>query len=577
MFIGGAAPPMWWLFIVLLAGALDAAVLRSSDGVDHVVNSTAAAALSRVLHDVIAEAGDRTDAAVDVIPLERVVNAQLVPIVDYINRTALISSCACPATTALRVISVRQTWQRDWVAGMALEAKCELLSAVDYLDMRVLMGAVAYDIWSDVIAWNGSLPNSALRPVVDNCANFARLDHVANTTDDRAIVARIREIVVYGGNISLVNEGRWGQSDDNLLQWAATKDEERVVQVLIILPGIDLHVRDASGRTPLHLAAMHGHVRVVEALLRAPGIRVYLVDGTAMTPLHKAAIAGHVRVVELLAKAPGIAVSAADFQGTTPLHVASALGHVRVVEALLAVDKVKVNARDDLQMTPLHRAAIAASRNVTKVLLKAPDIEINAGDSDNRTPLHWAVQARNDRVVAELLKASGCDVNARDNDYRTPLHMAVDFEEIDLLTSAPGIDVNACDKNMCTPLHLAAGRNADNAISGLLNARGIDVNAYDNNLRTPLHVAVAAGHASAVLLLTNADRIDVNALDKFGMTPMRVAAVHGQSRHTEGLLRYAGGRLTYPAYEITPFHRVVTVVLFLLLVRAVLDALATLL
>ena len=53
------------------------------------------------------------------------------------------------------------------------------------------------------------------------------------------------------------------------------------------------------GRSPLHLAALHGHASTVEVLLRN-GASMEVKDRGNCTPLHYAACRGHTRTVELL-------------------------------------------------------------------------------------------------------------------------------------------------------------------------------------------------------------------------------------------------------------------------------------
>ncbi|GBE81772.1 PREDICTED: 60 kDa lysophospholipase-like [Sparassis crispa] len=69
----------------------------------------------------------------------------------------------------------------------------------------------------------------------------------------------------------------------------------------------------ASGRSPLHVAALNGSVRIVNVLLEA-GALVHLRDALGHTPLYYAARQGHEDVVDILVKA-GAILGGSDVEG----------------------------------------------------------------------------------------------------------------------------------------------------------------------------------------------------------------------------------------------------------------------
>src|SRR5262249_44701671 len=62
------------------------------------------------------------------------------------------------------------------------------------------------------------------------------------------------------------------------------------------------------GRTPLHLAARHGHADVVKVLLEQDGISLTVRSGYGQTPLHLAAFHGHTDVVQILLESKRLSV-----------------------------------------------------------------------------------------------------------------------------------------------------------------------------------------------------------------------------------------------------------------------------
>ena len=95
----------------------------------------------------------------------------------------------------------------------------------------------------------------------------------------------------------------------------------------------------ATGQTPLLLAASHGHAEAVDVLIAA-GAAVEAADiALQRAPLAAAAAAGCPQAVRALLNAGALA-DASDSLGDTALHVASRQGCAEIVELLVYVTKV---------------------------------------------------------------------------------------------------------------------------------------------------------------------------------------------------------------------------------------------
>ncbi|KAG0598622.1 hypothetical protein M758_12G088700 [Ceratodon purpureus] len=153
------------------------------------------------------------------------------------------------------------------------------------------------------------------------------------------------------------------------------------------------------GRTPLHLAAMHGHLEIMKLILRSPRISVQIVnarDHYGYTPLHLAVRSNcesAVQAVRLLTNSgwllPDRLIAATcngsdcelehqcglqygsckdeesfEYEGYTPLHVAVFAGKIRIVQLLLrrigniatGLDPVSIHAITWRGKTPLDIA-----------------------------------------------------------------------------------------------------------------------------------------------------------------------------------------------------------------------------
>ena len=116
------------------------------------------------------------------------------------------------------------------------------------------------------------------------------------------------------------------QHESALLDAISSGDADRVRELLA--NGADHSLRDAEGRTLLHLAAMHGYAEIVHLLIdegkMAPDAR----DEDGRTPLHLAAGYGQHETVKALIS-HGVDVNARDKDGQTPLHFAAGAPLVR--------------------------------------------------------------------------------------------------------------------------------------------------------------------------------------------------------------------------------------------------------
>ena len=110
------------------------------------------------------------------------------------------------------------------------------------------------------------------------------------------------------------------------------------MRALAVSGGLANCADPASGRSPLHAAALNGAGRAAETLLEA-GALVHVRDALGHTPLYYAARQGSEEVVELLVRA-GANLGGADVEG----------GFVR-----LAVDKA-VRARDEAALRVWKKA-----------------------------------------------------------------------------------------------------------------------------------------------------------------------------------------------------------------------------
>ncbi|KAF7026540.1 hypothetical protein CFC21_038651 [Triticum aestivum] len=152
---------------------------------------------------------------------------------------------------------------------------------------------------------------------------------------------------------------------------------------MLLARGVRPDVVDRRKRTPLMLAATHGHIDCALALLRA-GANILMFDSVnARTCLHHAAYYGHVdclRAILAAARTTPVAdswgfvrfVNVRDEHGATPLHVAARQGRPECVHLLLergAIVSAPTGSYGFPGSTALHLAARGGSLECVRELL----------------------------------------------------------------------------------------------------------------------------------------------------------------------------------------------------------------
>ncbi|KAK4732182.1 hypothetical protein R3W88_025170 [Solanum pinnatisectum] len=211
-------------------------------------------------------------------------------------------------------------------------------------------------------------------------------------------------------------------SVDRFLHYAAATDRVDLMEILCLgYADIDLNSIDSQGRTPLHIAAIHGHVEVLRFLVSV-GSDPDLLDSQGWTPLHFAAQQGHVEAVGFLLNHSTFAKYAVTKKGKTAYELAIDEGHSKLYDLLQLGDTLhgaarkgdvanikkciaegaNVDGKDQNGWTPLHRAAFKGRIEGVKVLIKH-GAKLDVVDDCGHTPLHLAIEAEQKDVAMYLI------------------------------------------------------------------------------------------------------------------------------------------------------------------------------
>ncbi|GAV79051.1 Ank domain-containing protein/Ank_2 domain-containing protein, partial [Cephalotus follicularis] len=203
---------------------------------------------------------------------------------------------------------------------------------------------------------------------------------------------------------------------------------------------IDVNSVDGiHGRTPIHIAACHGHVEVIKFCVSIGG-NPEVLDCNGWSPLHLASENGHLEAVECLLSYSKYGKYQVNNDGKTAfmfavenghshlydilqlgdvLHRAAKLDDVNGIKSCLA-EGARVNGRDQNGWTPLHRATFKGRIESVRALLSHGAM-VDLVDDVGYTALDCAVEAGHVKV-ALLLIAHGARANFKSAKGVAPLN-----------------------------------------------------------------------------------------------------------------------------------------------------------
>ena len=334
--------------------------------------------------------------------------------------------------------------------------------------------------------------------------------------------------------------GGMSKETEEFQKYADTGEKNAVIR-LMNSKHTDINSPNRDGKTPLHMAALHGHIDVIEVLLAKDAksgqeIRVNQEDRDGNLPLHLAAKENHLEAVKMLVDGGNANVNARNKLGETPLLLAARAGHIAVVNYfLLQRISAEINTACCDQWTPLHSAVYAGHDEVVASLTRQRHLVVNTFDVHKMSsPLIASVE------LCGKLPAP----NSPDNTGRSNCSSVIEKRDVarKIMTSllVRGADVRSIDSNGQTALHRAAKYCRKDIVELLLNPKYIvEKTAYhgsthttrgsvvdnpvlhihDADGRTPLHVATAHNSVAIIPLLVKKSR----SVDQNGDTALHLA------------------------------------------------------
>ena len=273
----------------------------------------------------------------------------------------------------------------------------------------------------------------------------------------------------------------------------------------------------------------------VKRLLERDASWIGLKDASGNSPLHMAAAGGSLPITELLVSA-GAAINATNTELNTPLHAAIQNGQ-DVNSIFLIKNGADLNKHNALGYTPLHLAALLKRRAVAEALIsKGADLESKS--NQEYTPLGLIARSAESDEVAEFLIQKGANINARDAAGRTPLNNAVLYSSdrlIDLLLDHKA-EISLEPRFLRMMLSSAAQRGHLRSFQFIVTMGGEDLFKNDTENKILMRLVISGGSLEIVKMLQARNvPLDVSP-DIEGSTPLHDAARNPQALAMIGFL-----------------------------------------
>ncbi|XP_046342732.2 serine/threonine-protein phosphatase 6 regulatory ankyrin repeat subunit A-like isoform X2 [Haliotis rufescens] len=324
----------------------------------------------------------------------------------------------------------------------------------------------------------------------------------------------------------------------SLLHTAAEAGNVELAEFLLSKGKIDINTRDASGRTPVMLAAAAGH-RIMFEFLTKKQCKLSIKDTKTRGVLHYASQGGNLGIVQDVVYQD---VNETDSYNKTPVSYCVERGHKHIFDTLFntAGDLLLV---DTDKNTLLHLASKGGNQAIVEHLLSSGMFDINAVNRDRRTPLLVAAYSGHTDICQHLIVA-GADVHRQDYDGNDVVLVAAQTGNLQLAECVLSVKKRVDfvqDKRGKTAAMWAAERGDADMFT--LMSKGCDLSVKDDKQNSILHFACTGGDLDIVESIVAQNKVDFNGINISQETPVMRAALGGH-KAVFGLLVSKGCDLT---------------------------------
>ena len=197
-----------------------------------------------------------------------------------------------------------------------------------------------------------------------------------------------------------------------------------------LLEKADVNAPNASGTTPLSLAVQKQDERIIELILNSPNVEVDQANHQSYTPLHYACAGNNAEIITMLLDKGANLFRKTD-KGYIPIHIACLRGSGEVLEHLITKcpsekQQQMLEAKDNYGNTPLLLAKEAPTQAAFTLLQTTYKCNSNAKSNGGDTVLHKFAK-NDDGVLNTQLLEDGkylTMIDEGNSTKDTPLHVA---------------------------------------------------------------------------------------------------------------------------------------------------------
>ncbi|XP_046562245.1 ankyrin repeat domain-containing protein 50-like [Haliotis rubra] len=362
--------------------------------------------------------------------------------------------------------------------------------------------------------------------LVSTGANVSLVDRFGINILHSACLGGDVEVVKYVLSQNMVDINGRVRCGRTAVMLAAANGHRDVVEMFVD-QGATVSFVDEAGNNILHCACRKGDMEAVKYILSQKMVDINSYGPRKKTPVMVAAEHGHKEVVKLLVT-HGADLSLSVKGRDNILHIACNRGQFDVVKYLLSLSSVDINSRGYNKRTPLMAAVEHGHKEVVELLVThRADLSLSVKGRDNI--LHIACKSGQlFDIVKYLLSLNSVDINSRGYKKRTPVMTAGEWgtkQMVELLVKH-GADLSHRAALGGNILNLACRRGKIEVVKYVLSLNTVDINTRGFKKRTPVMIAAAHGHKEAVELLVKNDA-DLSLRDSNGKNVIDLAREEG--------------------------------------------------
>ena len=309
------------------------------------------------------------------------------------------------------------------------------------------------------------------------------------------------------------------------MHWACNAGHLDIVQELLVA-GSSPNQPDATNTTPLHDAASQGNEKMIDLLLEQPGVEIEVKNSKGFTPLLVAVSRGCFSSAKKLLQR-GANPKAQATGNLTALHLAASLGNTALLEELIK-HGADIKTLDKNNRNALHFAVRSGILDaVGAVIAHGCPLDVIASDNTYQNVTGGMFPGQMGRPKTD---DSEKQINSALDGY-TPFHLASCFGFLDIVEYLyqKKANIALCTNAGYSPLHFAVQEGRLDVVRFLLKHRCCNPNEKTKNGLACLHLAALNNDREmAVLLIEEGCEKELKTSSKTkprGLTPLLISAM----------------------------------------------------